>query len=222
MIDLLVAQMLSLHRCTELVQAMTGIKMSQATCLGYIDRLYDSLELWEAAAKEHFPIRPALHADETGNRVNKKTQWLHVTPDGFLTIKFLPSKRGKKAIDSFGINPFYAGTLIHDHWAAYFAYKLCKHQVCGLHLLRDLTFVVDSNNYSWVRLIKKLLCEICEEVNKSKTGVLSEAECRRYLKRYRTILTQGGKEMRPKFFKGGKVNVVGSQSRMHTTCTIVC
>ena len=33
MIDLLVAQMLSLNRCTELVQAMTGIKMSQATCL---------------------------------------------------------------------------------------------------------------------------------------------------------------------------------------------
>ena len=33
-IDLLVAQMLSLNRCTELVQAMTGIKMSQTTCLG--------------------------------------------------------------------------------------------------------------------------------------------------------------------------------------------
>ena len=50
-IDLLVAQMLSLNRCTELVQAMTGIKMSQATCLGYIDLLYDSLEQWEADAK---------------------------------------------------------------------------------------------------------------------------------------------------------------------------
>ena len=52
-IDLLDAQMQSLRRCTELVQAMTGIKMSQATCLGYIDRLYDSLEPWEADAREH-------------------------------------------------------------------------------------------------------------------------------------------------------------------------
>ena len=52
-IDLLVAQMLSLNRCTELVQAMTGIKMSQVTCLGYIDQLYDALEPWEADAKEH-------------------------------------------------------------------------------------------------------------------------------------------------------------------------
>ena len=43
--------------------------------------------------------------------------------------------------------------------------------------------------------MKKLLCEICDEVKESETGVLSEAECRKYLKRYRTILTQGGKEM---------------------------
>ena len=194
-IDLLVTQMLSLNRCTELVQAMTGIKMSQATCLGYIDRLYDSLEQWEADAKEHLLTRPALHADEIGIRVNKKNWWLHVTSDGFLTLKFLHCKRGKETIDSFGIIPFYTGTLIHDRWAAYFAHKLCKHQVCGSHLLRDLTFVVDSNSYRWVRLMKKLLCEICDAVNKSETGVLTEAECRRYLKRYRTILTQGGKEM---------------------------
>ena len=194
-IDLLVAQMLSLRRCTELVQAITGIKLSEATCLGYIDRLYDLLEPWEAAAKEHLLTRPALHVDETGFRVNKKNWWLHVTSDGSLTLKFLHRKRGKEAIDSFGILPFYAGVLIHDRWAPYFAYKLCKHQVCGSHLLRDITFVVDSNNYRWARLMKKLLRESCDEVNKSETGVLSEAECRRYVKRYRTILTQGGKEM---------------------------
>ena len=33
------------------------------------------------------------------------------------------------------------------------------------------------------------------KVNKNETGVLSEAECRKYHKRYQTILTQGGKEM---------------------------
>ena len=57
------------------------------------------------------------------------------------------------------------------------------------------TFVVDSNNCRWARLMKKLLCESGDEVNKSETGVLSETECRKYRKRYRTILTQGGKEM---------------------------
>ena len=37
--------------------------------------------------------------------------------------------------------------------------------------------------------MKKLLCETCDAVNKS------EAECRKYSKRYRTILTQGSKKM---------------------------
>ena len=159
--DLLVAHMLSLRRCTELVQAMTDIKLSEATCLGYIGRLYDALEPCEAA-KGHLLTRPALHVDKIGFRVNKKNQWLHVATDGSLTLKYLHRKRGKEAIDAFGIIPFYFGVLIHDRWGSYFLYDLCKHQVCGSHLLRDLTFVVDSNSYRWARLMKKLLCEICD------------------------------------------------------------
>ena len=194
-IDLLVAQMLSLRRCTELEHAITGLKISEATFLSYIERIYDSLQPWKAGAKKQLLTRPALHVDETGFRVDKKNWWLHVATDGSLTLKYLHRKRGKEAIDAFGIIPFYFGVLIHDRWGSYFLYDQCKHQVCGSHLLRDLTFVIDSNNYRWARLMKKLLCEICDEVNKSETRVLSEAECRRYLKRYRTILTQGGKEM---------------------------
>ena len=126
---------------------------------------FDSLEPWEAAAKEQLLTRPALHVDETGFRVNKKNQWLHVATDGYVILKFLHSMRGKESIDSFGIIPVYSGVLIHDRWAAYFAYNLCRHQVCGSHLPRDLTFVVDFNNYRWARLMKKLLCEFCDEVN---------------------------------------------------------
>ena len=48
-----------------------------------------------------------------------------------------------------------------------------------------LTFVAKSNGYRWARLMKKLLCEFCYAVNKSETGVLSEAECRKYRKKYR-------------------------------------
>ena len=194
-INLLIAQMLSLRRAVELVRAISDVKLSEATCLGYIQRLHDALEPWEAAAAEHLLICPALHADETGFRVDSKTQWLHVLTNGSLTLKFLHRKRGKEAIEAFGLIPVYTGVLIHDCWASYLAYTQCKHQLCGSHLLRELTFIVDSNNYRWARLMKKLLREACHKVNKSETGVLSEAECRKIRKRYRTILTQGHKEM---------------------------
>ena len=86
-------------------------------------------------------------------------------------------------------------------WGSYFLYD---RPASGMRVasLRDLAFVIDSNNYRWARLMKKLLCEICDKVNKS-VKVLSEAECRRYVKRYRTILTQGAKEM-PKILRRSK------------------
>ena len=77
-INLLIAHMLSLRRAVALVQAISGLKLSEATCLGYVRRLHDALEAWEEAAIEHLLTRPALHADETGFRVDGKTQWLHV------------------------------------------------------------------------------------------------------------------------------------------------
>ncbi len=116
-------------------------------------------------------------------------------------------KRGREAIEEIGIIPCYTGTLVHDCWASYLAYGQCTHQLCGPHLLRELTFIVDSNGFRWARLMKKLLREICHRVNKSTTKTLTEPECRSVIKRYRTILTQGGKELpeippRPKGKRG--------------------
>ena len=64
--DLLISQMLSLNRCTELVHTITGIKMSEATCLNYIGQFHHSLDPYEIIAKEYLLTRPALHVDETG------------------------------------------------------------------------------------------------------------------------------------------------------------
>ena len=194
-INLLVAHMLSLRRATALVQAISGLRLSEATCLGYVRRLHDALEAWEEAAIEHLLTRPALHADETGFQVDGKNHWLHVLTDGSLTLKFLHRKRGREAIDEIGVIPRYAGILIHDCWANCFAYDRCRHQLRGSHLLRELTFIVEVNAFRWARLMKKLLREVCHKVNKSTTKTLSEDERLAVRKRYRTILTQGGKEL---------------------------
>ena len=208
-INLLVAQMLSLRRAVELVLAIAGLRISETTCLNYIRRLHEALQAWQDAAIEHLLTCPALHADETGMRVDKKTQWLHIATNGSLTLKFLHPKRGKEAIDAIGIIPRYTGVLIHDCWASYFVYQKCSHALCGAHLLRELTFIVESNGFRWARLMKKLLREVCHRVRNSSTKALTEAECRAIRKRYRTILTQGAKELPeippPKKGKRGRV-----------------
>ncbi len=112
-VNLLVAHMLSLRRAVALVQAISGLRLSEATCLGCVRRLHDALASWEEAAVAHLLERPALHADETGFRVDGRTRWLHVVTDGSLTLKFLHRKRGKEAVDEIGVIPRYKGVLIH-------------------------------------------------------------------------------------------------------------
>ncbi|MCY4459469.1 MAG: transposase, partial [Albidovulum sp.] len=58
-----------------------------------VRRLHDALQSWEDAAIERLLERPALHVDETGFRVDGKTQWLHVVTDGSLTLKVVRPKR---------------------------------------------------------------------------------------------------------------------------------
>ena len=115
-INLLVAHMLSLRRTVELVRAISGLRLSEATCLGYIRRLHESLQVWETAARARLLQSPALHADETGLRVDGQNHWLHVLANGSLTLKFLHRKRGKKALQAIGLIPSDRGTLVHDCW----------------------------------------------------------------------------------------------------------
>ena len=193
--NLLVAHMLSLRRVVELVRAISGLCLSEATCLGYIRRLHKSLQAWEEAAGACLLDSPALHADETGLRVDGKNQWLHILTNGSLTLKFLHPQRGKQAIEAIGLIPRFRGTLVHDCWASCLGCKQCRHQLCGSHLLRELTFIVESNQYRWARLLKTLLQAACHTVNSSPAKAVSAAACKAFRKRYRTILTQGGKEL---------------------------
>jgi hypothetical protein len=56
---------------------------------------------------------------------------------------------------------------IHDCWSSYFAYQHCRHGLCGSHLLRELTFMVDAHGYRWAKNMKRLLQDTCITVSKS-------------------------------------------------------
>jgi len=91
----------------------------------------------------------------------------------------------------------YGGVIIHDCWASYFSYKHCGHALCGSHLMRELTFVVESNGYAWAKNIKRLLQETCKKVSKNKQKKLSDNDYADLQKRFRNIITRGEKELPP-------------------------
>ena len=196
-LNLLIAQMISLKRVQQSIKTLIGQAISEATILKYVMQLHHALADWEQAAMEQLMAMPAVHVDETSLRVDKRNHWIHVCSSGDITCKFLHAKRGREAIDAIGIIPRYGGVVIHDCWASYLAYDHCGHGLCGSHLLRELTFIVDANGYAWAVNMKRLLQETCCLVSKQKRKKLTHGEYRNLQKRYRNILTRGEKELPP-------------------------
>jgi len=194
-INLLVCQMISLNRAQNMVKAIIGEVIAQATLLKFILRLYLALEQWEMRAKEQLLKSQAMHVDETSLRVDKKNNWIHVYSAEEITLKFLHKNRGKEAIEEINIIPLYDGVIIHDCWSSYLSYNHCDHGLCGSHLTRELTAAIESNNYSWAVNMKTLLLETCKKVSKRKNKKLSKKEYSNLQKRYRNIITRGESEL---------------------------
>jgi transposase len=194
-IHLVISQMVALNRVQKQVAAMIGTVLSEASLLKFILRLHLALGDWEASAIENILKAPSVHVDETSFQVEKKKHWIHVYSSGETTLKMLHRKRGKEAIVGIDIIPRYGGVIIHDCWASYLSYDHCGHGLCGSHLLRELTFIVDSNQYRWAKNIKRLLKETCRIVAKRETKCLEDKEYANLQKRYRNLLTRGKKEL---------------------------
>jgi transposase len=187
--------MMSLNRIQKLVKSMIGEMISQSTFLKFVLRLHFALEQWEVKAIEHILKIPAINVDETSLRVDKKNHWIHVYSAGDITLKFLHRKRGTEAIEEINIIPRYSGTIIHDCWSSYLTYHHCDHGLCGSHIVRELTHVIESNEYCWASNMKALLLETCKRVSKRKRKKLSQKEYINLQKRYRNIIKSGEKEL---------------------------
>ena len=196
-LNLLIAQMLSLKRVQQSLETLLGQLISEATILKYVMLLHLALEAWEKAAIEGLLTLPTLHVDETSLRVDKKNQWIHVCSGGEITLKFLHEKRGTEAMQAIGVIPRYGGVIVHDCWASYLSYEHCSHGLCGAHLLRELTFIVEADGYPWAKNMKRLLQQSCVAVAQTTDKQLSAREYENLQKRYRNILTRGEQELPP-------------------------
>lgn len=196
-INLVVCQMVALGRVQTLVRSMVGFTLAESTILRFILRLHLALEPWEQTATEQLLKAKAMHVDETSFRVDKKNHWIHVYSAKEWTLKVLHRKRGLEAINHINIIPRYGGIIIHDCWASYLSYQHCGHGLCGSHLLRDLTFIVESNGYPWARNMKRLLQETCKQVANTKAKRLTPQDYANLQKRYRNIMTRGEKQLPP-------------------------
>src|SRR6266566_3042419 len=151
--------LLPLARVCQILGDLFGTTFSQASVLAACQQSASAVIPVLQRIKMALHTSQVVHNDETGFRVNKKRWWLHVAATCWFTLYLAHPKRGKEATDAMEILPNFLGTSMHDSLSSYLQYG-CMHALCGVHYLRELTFVFERFEQLWAKEMKVLLMEI--------------------------------------------------------------
>lgn len=177
-------------RLSRVCKDIFGIPLSAGTLVNMVEECGISLKDSMRFIKTQLLSAPVLHADETGVRVKGKLHWLHSVSNDQYTYIETHERRGNKATDGIGLLSKFLGTLVHDFWKSYFAYTNCQHALCNVHILRELTGIVDNFHWKWAGNMKSLLVELYNHV-KAEGGFLTGKMLADYREQYDAVLAQG-------------------------------
>lgn len=164
-------------RMQGLFNDLFGYPVNESTLYSASQRCYELLEQSEQVIKSQIINSDVLHADETGLRVDGGLKWLHAATTLFGTYLFIDDKRGSKAIQgSKSVLTTFTGWLIHDCWSSYFTLGNTKHGLCGTHILRELTALIENNSSQWAQKLKKFLLLLYGEPIEERIKRRSEIE----------------------------------------------
>src|SRR6266536_5567303 len=138
---LIAAHAIPVHRCAELIGALTGAKPSPGFVHAMIARAAEAAAEANKAIRCLIILAHVICADETPIRVGPgpktRKRYLLVACTRLLTYYFL----GDRSLATFSafVFPDLAGVVVvHDRYQNYDAFPGIIHQLCAAHLLRDL------------------------------------------------------------------------------------
>ena len=151
-----VYQYIPYKRICSLFKDFFNLPLSQ----GSVDTFINNLSEKSTAAYESIGKRilegKVVGADETGCRVGGKTHWFHVWQTPLLTFIVAFTSRGYSVIEKYFANGFIKSFYVSDCWASHLKVKARAHQLCMVHLLRELTNFVENLKSDWSSQMKEL------------------------------------------------------------------
>jgi transposase len=187
-------QFVPLERTVEIIQDLYQQPISEGVVVAAVQEVARQVKAVNAKVKEHLTkTEEAVHFDESGMRVGG-LKWLHSASTALATLFEIHAKRGQEAMDKIGILPKRTGWCIHDYWKPYLTYQQAKHGLCGAHLLRELTFLVENYLQAWMEPMIKLLTEIRLTVEAAKAqgqAALSGEQITNFKNRYDQLVAEG-------------------------------
>jgi transposase len=189
------ANYLPVARAARLVAALTGVNVSAGFTAGIRGKAARLLAPFMDRVRELLPAAPVLYADETPARCGGKLRYVHVACTEFLTAMHT-GDRTSEAIDSGGVLPGYAGTIVRDGYKGYEHLTSALHAWCGAHGLRDLAglYRFDPDGQVWARSMADLLIDANARAGAARRAgqaTLSDADLAGIRSWYRGAVAKG-------------------------------
>ena len=173
-----------------------GYALNEATVQSANALYYGQLSEEESIIVDHLQQEKVVHADESGMRVEGKLHWLHVASSALFTYFYQHCKRGCEALeDQKSVLSTFSGWVVHDCWQSYFTGGGYQHALCGAHLLRELTALIEQGS-QWATRMHQLLMVTYLACEKGKSFLSSKA-LQTTIDQYQAVLQQAGREEPP-------------------------
>ena len=187
-------QLVPYGRVCELLADLFGVRLSLGTLVQWVQQGAATLAPVEGAIKAALQRVPVLHSDETGVRRAGRLAWAHVASTARLTHYAIHTQRGTQATDAIGILPDYTGVSIHDGCVPYWRYRKCRHALCNIHHLRELTFLEEQYQQAWAKDLKGPLLAMKTAVDQARAlgrTRLAPPERQAIVTRYQELVAAG-------------------------------
>jgi transposase len=171
---LLVFQHIPAERTALLIKDVTGAQVSTGWVASLLPQAANLVDDSVNLIRALLTMGHILHADETTTRIGSARRWLHVACTGFLTLLHL-APRSRKGADAGMVLPHYRGVLVHDSLSLYAGYGACTHQLCGAHLIRELTAAEeDFPDQKWHQQIRWALAGLNRQALRVRNREITE------------------------------------------------
>ncbi len=187
-------QLVPLGRVQQLLADLFGMPLARGTLVAWVRQASGVLAPVEERIKAGLSQVPVLHNDETGVRRGGRLAWTHVASTKTLTHYGAHAQRGSEATDAIGILPTFTGVSVHDGLRSYRRYTQCRHALCNIHHLRELTYLEEQYQQVWAHDLKDLLREMKAATDQARAAgatALPAAERAGFVARYDAFLAAG-------------------------------
>lgn len=154
-----VRQYLPFKRLQEMMRDVFGVSISEGGLHYLLNRLSGKGVAAYEIIRQTVLNSSVIGTDETGMKINGKKHWFWTWQSNLATFIAASSNRGAHTIEERVNGISEKAVLVHDCWRAHFKTPVGRHQICTVHLIRELKYLEELYKVAWPARFRVVLLE---------------------------------------------------------------